>query len=177
MPVICRSGSRKTDRIQDPDRNREMRTAVRKTVRVRTGAMQGAQDRRIETTVQTIADLEDRMGKDVRTVRQEARTIVREAASIIMEKAVSATETITEKDVREAVSEETRIVRTTGVRTVRAVRIMEMTVPRTVLAMERTVPVSPVRTASRAVSEERMREEEIPEENRAANLKARIWNS
>ena len=69
-----------------------------------------------------------------------------------------------------------RITQTTGVRIARTGRMAETTVYRAVLIMEKIVLVFPARTVHRAALEERMKVEEIPEENREASLKARIWN-
>ena len=117
-----------------------------------------------------------RMEKIVRTVPETAGKTASRAASItIMERAVSITGTIAMKDVRAAALAEIRSIQTTG-ENARTVRIATGTVPRDVLTMEKTVPVSPARIVSRAASEARMREEEIPEEIREINLKHRIWN-
>ena len=117
-----------------------------------------------------------RMEKIVRTVPETAGKTASRAASITtMERVVSITGTIAMKDVRAAALAEIRSIQTTG-ENARTVRIATGTVPRDVLIMERTAPVPSEIIASRAVSEERMRAVEIPEESRVINLKVRIWN-
>ena len=117
-----------------------------------------------------------RMEKIVRTVPETAGKTASRAASITtMERAVSITGTIAMKDVRAAALAEIRSIQTTG-ENARTVRITTGTVLRDVLIMERTAPVPSEIIASRAVSEERMRAVEIPEESRVINLKVRIWN-
>ena len=112
-----------------------------------------------------------------RTVRQTAvKTVNRDASTIITERAVSITGITMEKAVSRDASEETRITQTTGVRIARTGRMAETTVYRAVLIMEKIVLVFPARTVHRAALAERMKVEEIPEENREASLKARIWN-
>ena len=116
------------------------------------------------------------MEKIVRTVPETAGKTASRAASITtMERAVSITGTIAMKDVRAAALAEIRSIQTTG-ENARTVRITTGTVLRDVLIMERTAPVPSEIIASRAVSEERMRAVEIPEESRVINLKVRIWN-
>ena len=170
--AICLRENRSPVRIQDLDRNRDQRINARITVRERAAEMQMAvQDRKTETTAPIITGITDRMGKTVRTVRQVGKIVLRAALTI---------GTIMAKAVRAGVLVADRIIRTTGTTAVatiaRIVKTAEMTVPRDVLTMEKTVPVSPARIVSRAASEARMREEEIPEEIREINLKHRIWN-
>src|SRR5699024_8255075 len=113
-----------------------------------------------------MAGLTARTEKTVRTAPEmEEITASRAASTIIMERAVLIIGITAAKGVRAVVSGEIRIVRTTG-ESARTVRIITGTVPRAVLTTEKTVPDPLEIIASRAVSEERTRAGEIPEENR-----------
>ena len=117
-----------------------------------------------------------RMEKIVRTVQEIVeKTVSRAVFTTTMERDVSITGTTVVKDVKAAALAEIRSIQTTG-ENARTVRITTGTVLRDVLIMERTAPVPSEIIASRAVSEERTRAVEIPEESRVINLKVRIWN-
>ena len=117
-----------------------------------------------------------RMEKIVRTVQEIVeKTVSRAVFTTTMERDVSITGTTVVKDVRAAALAEIRIIQTIG-ENARIVRTITETALRAVLIMEITAPVPSGKTASRAVSEERMRDVEIPEESRVINLKVRIWN-
>ena len=120
---------------------------------------------------------EDPTQTTVRTVPEtEETTASRAVFTITAQRAVLIIGITAAKGVRTVVSGEIRIVRTTG-ESARTVRIITETVPRAVLTTEKTDPDLLETTASRAVSEARMKVGEIPEESREINLKAPIWNS
>ena len=120
---------------------------------------------------------EDPTQTTVRTVPEmEETTASRAVFTITVQRVVLIIGITVVKDARAAVLGEIRTIRTIG-ETARTVRTTMGIVPRAVLTTEKTVPDLLETTASRAVSEARMKVGEIPEESREINLKAPIWNS
>ena len=120
---------------------------------------------------------EDPTQTTVRTVPEtEETTASRAVFTITAQRVVLIIGITVVKDARAAVLGEIRTIRTIG-ETARTVRTTMGIVPRAVLTTEKTDPDLLETTASRAVSEARMKVGEIPEESREINLKAPIWNS
>ena len=115
---------------------------------------------------------EDPTQTTVRTVPEmEETTASRAVFTITVQRVVLIIGITVVKDARAAVLGEIRTIRTIG-ETARTVRTTMGIVPRAVLTTEKIDPDLLETTASRAVSEARMKVGEIPEESREINLKA-----